>query len=141
MSVEIREARPDDAEVIVTLIADLGHDMTADTLRNRLAELRRTDCDQLVAVREGRVVGLCGLHVMTTIHRPRPVGRLTILAVAEELRGQGIGRRLVQAAETRLRETGCGLIEVTSNDRLVEAHQFYGRVGYERTSKRFAKTL
>jgi GNAT superfamily N-acetyltransferase len=137
----IRDARVDDAEQIVELIADLGHAMTIDAVRERIETLERSDCPQIVAARDDRLLGLCGLHVMAAIHRPQPVGRITILEVASDLRGKGIGRTLVEAAEQRLRDAGCTLIEVTSNERLVEAHGFYQRLGYEHTSKRFAKQL
>jgi GNAT superfamily N-acetyltransferase len=69
------------------------------------------------------------------------VGRITALFVDDASRGQGIGRALVEAAEAHLAGTGCGLLEVTSNLRLVDAHAFYARLGYERTSVRFAKPL
>ena len=140
MSLEIRDANEADSGAIVELISDLGHSMAADGVRERI-KFNQTGGPQLVATDGGRVIGLCGLHIMTVIYRPKPVGRITILEVAEEHRGGGIGRALVAEAERRLREAGCGMIELTSNERLVDAHEFYLRLGFDQTSKRFAKQL
>ena len=141
MTVEIREALPDDAEQLIALIELLPHRVTAAGVRERIERISVDDFPQLVAVDDGAIVGLCGLHRMTAIHREQPVGRITILVVAEAARGKGVGRQLVDAAEEMLRAAGCGMIELTSNDWLVEAHQFYRKIGYEKTSKRFAKKL
>jgi GNAT superfamily N-acetyltransferase len=140
LTIEIREACEADGEAIAGLISDLGHTMTADGVRERINS-NLTGGPQLVATDEGRVIGLCGLHIMTVIHRPKPVGRITILEVAREHRGQGVGRALVAEAEHRLRDAGCGMIELTSNERLVDAHEFYLRLGFDQTSKRFARQL
>ena len=94
-----------------------------------------------VAVAKGEVIGLVGVHRTVTVHRPAPVGRITILVVAEAAQDHGIGRILVEAAEQWCRKAGCRIIEVTSNDRRSAAHAFYRHLGYERTSLRFMKEL
>ena len=88
-----------------------------------------------------QVVGLCGVHRMVAVHRPAPVGRINTLVVAKEAQDLGIGRMLVEAAEQFLKQAGCQLVEVTSNDRRTAAHAFYRHLGYERTSIRFFKKL
>ncbi len=64
-----------------------------------------------------------------------------MMVVDGALRGQGIGAELVAAAERLLAERGCQLVEVTSNLRRTDAHRFWEREGYERTSARFAKQV
>jgi ribosomal protein S18 acetylase RimI-like enzyme len=136
----VREARPKDAEAIAALIVALGYEVTAAEVRTRLAALRKAGEPPLVAER-GTLAGVLTWHVTPVLHRPRPVGRITMLAVAEPLRSQGIGAALVAEAEARLEAKGCGLVEVTSNKKRLRAHAFYERLGYERTSYRFAKAL
>jgi len=138
---KVRDAKPGDAGALVGLIRLLDHDVDEKGVRKRVAKLAKDDLAPLVAVLDKKVVGLCGIDRMVAVHRDSPVGRITILAVAEKARKQGIGRLLTEAAEERLRKLGCGMVEVTSNDRLAAAHAFYRHMGYERTSIRFMKKL
>lgn len=138
--VRVREARPKDAEAVARLITALGYEASAADVRNRLAALRKDGGEALV-VERGVLLGLVTIATLTVLHRPRSVGRLTLLVIDEEARGQGLGKALVAEAEARLKARGCGMIEVTSNRKRARAHEFYESLGYERTSYRFAKPL
>ena len=95
----------------------------------------------LVAELGGAVIGCLSTSVMRVLHRPAPVGRISMMVVDEALRSRGIGTALVRAAEHTLAAQGCYMVEVTSNVRRIEAHRFYERLGYEKTSVRLAKAL
>jgi ribosomal protein S18 acetylase RimI-like enzyme len=138
---KVRAAKPSDAKALVRLMRLLDHKTDDKGVKKRIAALAKDKLPQLVATLDQEVVGLIGIHRMLAIHRDKPVGRITILVVSEEARGQGIGRMLVEAAEKELKKLGCGMVEVTSNDRLSRAHAFYRHIGYERTSMRFMKKL
>ena len=73
---------------------------------------------------------------------PAEVGRAHHVARGRHLPARNTDRpALVAAAEETLASAGCGLLEITSNVRLVGAHEFYEYLGYERTSIRLAKVL
>lgn len=136
----IRDARPRDVDALVGLIGALGYQVTAAELRKRIAVLKKAGQHILVADRGG-AIGVLTTSMMQVVHRPRPVGRISMMVVAEAARGGGVGAALVAEAEARLKSAGCGLIEVTSNAKRLRAHAFYERLGYARTSIRLAKQL
>ena len=135
---KLRVAKAADAAALVTLIGLLDHEVDAAGVARRLRAIK---APQLVATLGGEVVGLCGIDQQVHLHRDAPVGRVTILVVAKAARGQGIGRMLVEEAQARLRAAGCELVEVSSNNRLTTAHQFYLHLGFEQRSQRFVKPL
>lgn len=138
---KLRPAKPGDAKQVAALIDYLGHPITEGAVRKNLATLAKRGETPMVATLGKDVVGLIGIHVMVTVHRDAPVGRIPILVVAKDAQGHGIGRMLVEEAERLLKKAGCELVEVTSNDRRADAHAFYRHLGYERTSIRFMKKL
>ena len=137
----VREANADDAPTLVRLIIDLGHPIDEADVRRNLENLSPSGLLPLVATDGDEVIGMCGISAMVTVHRPAPVGRVSVMIVDEAYRERGIGAQLVAEAERRLAERGCKIIEVTSNMRRERAHRFYEKLGYERTSFRFMKRL
>src|SRR5690606_6911587 len=49
--------------------------------------------------------------------------------VDERVRGQGVGRKLMQWAIARAREKGCHMVQLTTNKQRPEAHRFYESLG------------
>lgn len=136
----VRPAKPSDSEAVAGLIAGLGFAASADEIAARLSVLKKSREAPWVA-EQGEVIGVLAWHITPVLHRPKPVGRITMMTVADGERRRGVGRALVEAACEAMRAKGCGLIEVTSNIDLSNAHGFYRKLGFERTSYRFAKTL
>jgi len=54
--------------------------------------------------------------------------RVEVLWVSEPLRGKGLGRRLLEAAEEEARERGCTSIVLSSHE--FQAPGFYTKLGY-----------
>lgn len=137
----LREAKGKDAEQLAALYGLLGHRIAPERVRANVAALAKAGEPVLVVADGPELLGTVGYHATPMPHRDPPIGRITVLVLAEAARGKGFGRLLLAAAEQRLRGLGCGIVEVTSNDRLREAHAFYRHLGYERTFMRFAKPL
>jgi GNAT superfamily N-acetyltransferase len=127
--------------VLARLIGQLGYTITAQEAAERLALMHAEGRTVLVAEVDGAVVGCLSTSVMRVLHRPAPVGRISMMVVDEPLRGRRIGEAMVDAAEQVLAAQGCYMVEVTSHVRRTDAHRFYERLGYERTSVRLAKEL
>ena len=140
-STVIRPARPTDAAALSALLAELGFPADETTTEQRLRALEHAGETVLVAAVDDIPSGFASVHATPVLHRPTAVGRITALLVTSSMRGHGLGRALVEAAEDWSRQRGCGLIEVTCNLRLTSAHAFYQHLGFEITSARFAKQL
>ncbi|MDB5721037.1 MAG: family N-acetyltransferase [Alphaproteobacteria bacterium] len=136
----VREAKPRDAEAVAALATELGFPATAAEIKRRLPRFAKAG-EPLLVAEQGEVIGCLAWHAWNAIHRPKPVGRITMLVVTREARRRGVGAALLDEAERRFREAGCGLVEVTSNVDLGGAHDFYRGRGYERTSWRFVRSL
>lgn len=137
----IRLATAGDAAELARLLSPLGYPLTADDVTAVWKAWAAEGNFALVVQGEDTLLGTITLHRMMVLHRPKPVGRITSLVVDPSARGQGLGRALMRAAEDALVRAGCGLLEVTSHARRVEAHSFYRHLAFEQTSFRFARVL
>jgi predicted N-acetyltransferase YhbS len=141
VAVTVRRARPEDASVVAELSTSLGYAATEAEIRERIVALSASQA-VFVACLEEEVVGWIDVAVTTHL-QSQPYALIGGLVVRERLRGQQIGKRLCEEAETWSRAQGVGVVRVTSRSTREDAHRFYLRDGYTdvKTSRVFEKKL
>src|SRR5262245_50673449 len=124
--VHIRTFQPDDAPAVAALWQRVFHDHSRWRAPDAVFARRRRRQGELflVATRDGAVIGttLAGYDG----HR----GWLYRVAVAPEQERHGVGRVLVQEAELRLRQLGCGKINLQIEGENGGVVAFYEHLGY-----------
>jgi GNAT superfamily N-acetyltransferase len=96
---------------------------------------------RLFALRDhGDIVCLAGIGVLTNLYYGRHVW-VYDLVTAAHARSQGHGARLLAFIEDLARDNGCLAVALSSGRTREDAHRFYEREGYERTSFVFLKHL
>ena len=101
---------------------------------------------QLFVADDGeRIVGIVDVRVKRSDGNPlllaRTFGYVTQLSVAEDARGRGAGRALLEAAAAWARERGCASIELGVYEFNESALALYRSLGYETLSRRMSLRL
>lgn len=126
MTLSIRSFDLADTEAVVSLWQETG---LTRPWNNPYQDINRKLAVQpdlfLVAVDDGDVIG----SVMAGYDGHR--GWLYYLASSPAHRGQGVGRRLVEAAEERLLELGCPKVQLMVRPDSGVSRAFYEALGYE----------
>jgi ribosomal protein S18 acetylase RimI-like enzyme len=142
VSLTLRRAAETDADAIAALSAQLGYPSESGQAAERLHALQdHRDIRALVAEQDGEVIGFVGLMVFPAFHRDGLHGYVTALVVDEKVRGSGAGRELMRAAEAWFAERGVKRVNLTTALHREDAHDFYEKIGYTFTGKRFTKIL
>ena len=128
----VRNAQLADSTRMAELSGTLGYLVSAQTMEQRLTRVLKLETHSVfVAERNGEVVGWthgAEQQMLELECRCEIWG----LVVAENQRGRGVGRRLIEAVEKWARDRGLENMSVRSNVVRPESHPFYERIGYTR---------
>lgn len=133
-NIRIRRAAVEDAAEIARLCEQLGYAATAAEIVERLTgSLNHEQHAIYVGELEGAPVKLAGwIHVLGRfLLESVPFAEVGGLVVDEQMRGTGLGRRLLEQGEQWAREHHYEMIRLRSAGHRLEAHQFYKHVGYD----------
>jgi len=155
--ITIRPWRPDDLDAIKQLTVDSfggvaldqnveqmfgilhGHDWRWRKARHIDEDVAAQPDGIFVAEADGRVVG----YITTRLDREAGKGRIPNLAVAADLRGKGLGRRLIEYALDYLRREGMeyAMIETMAQNKIGE--HLYPACGFVEVARQvhFAQKL
>ena len=137
MPAVLREARREDVPEMVALLADdaigAGREGPADDAYYAAFELIAADPRNrlLVAEAGGRIVGTLQLTMIPGLSRHGMLrAQIEGVRVSSGLRGQKLGRRMIEWAIEAARGQGCGLVQLTSDKRRPDAVRFYQSLGF-----------
>lgn len=124
---------------ITTSPAELDSSIKLDDYKRVFAQIQAfTGYELLVAEEEGEVVGTIVLLIVPNLsHSALPWAVIENVVVDESYRRKGIGKQLMDYAAARAKEAGCYKIQLLSDKRRNESHQFYESLGYKATAEGF----
>lgn len=126
MKIEIRPFEPRDEESVVQLWIDCGLVVPWNNADRDIQRKLKVQPELfLVACSSGKIIAT----VMAGYDGHR--GWVNYLAVLPQHQRAGIGRRMMDEAESRLRAAGCPKINLQVRSTNTEAIEFYKRIGFK----------
>jgi ribosomal protein S18 acetylase RimI-like enzyme len=137
MPVTIREAGPGDELAIVRLVREMAEgELWASPVDEHYVRhfLATPATGVLLALDGGEAVGLLSYCMTPGLFHVADSGLIELLIVTGSRRGEGIGRRLVDAAMSVFEEAGCAEASVSTGDANDPAQHVYREAGLTETS-------
>ena len=139
----IREARKSDSKALKEICSnDLGYPCDELLVEQRITNLNTNRECVLVAEIDGEILGFIHVERYDALYYPSVVN-IMALAVSKKIRRQGVGRKLICAAEEWAKGNGISVMRLNSGATRIEAHMFYRNMGFddEKQQLRFLKKL
>lgn len=141
-SVALRKAALEDSAQMAALVTELGYKTSAEQMQRRLESILQDDhYNTLVAPIADGIAGFVGTRIGPLYEDDGRYGQIMALAVTPAQQSRGIGRMLLEAAESNLVKRGARVLVVTSGNHRGDAHAFYEKCGYSFTGRRYKKTF
>jgi GNAT superfamily N-acetyltransferase len=141
--IDYRKAEPEDAERLLDLVRGIGwfpaineapHPLALERIRRHLALALADDSHSIHVAQddEGRLLGYVAAHWLPYLILAGPEGFVSELFLRENMRGQGIGRRLLALVKDEARRRGCARLSlINMSGRESYLRRFYVQDGWE----------
>jgi GNAT superfamily N-acetyltransferase len=136
----LRDARREDVPIIVRMLVDDPLGSTRERYEEPLPQayydaFETTANDpnnrHMIAEVDGNLVGTLHLVFIRGVARMGATrAQIEAVRIAAGQRGEGIGRKMIEAAIEMARERGCSLVQLTTDKTRKDAHRFYESLGF-----------
>lgn len=142
---QIRKFDMKDLETVTALLRSFGYPTTLSVMKEKM-QAASNDPSHCILIAEvnHEVAGMIELREVVTFCKQKDTtAEITAIIVTEQLRGEGLGRRLMSAGEEWARGLGCKQLFLCSGNRVerAPAHAFYRHLGFEQKGYRFSKSI
>jgi GNAT superfamily N-acetyltransferase len=154
-AVSVRSAQPQDAPFIIELAGRLAEVSRLSWVpQDATDRFAASGCRQAAAAigepghavviasdNSNEPLGFAHVHLDRSAFTGEAVGYVSVVVVASDAAGSGVGRRLMVAAEDWVRQQGCALITLEVFATNAVARAVYERLGYREQTLKLAKRL
>jgi len=90
---------------------------------------------------EGEALGFISCHIQNLLHHCGKVAEIQELFVRQENRAEGVGQALVKFVEQEIFTLHCVSFEVTAQNKRLQTHDFYKKMGFHQTHLKYTKAI
>jgi ribosomal protein S18 acetylase RimI-like enzyme len=142
--IEIRRLTIEDLDGLIKLLEQLwiGKPIDANAVKKVIEKgLENNFQVYICATDNGKLTGYCSLSIKNSLWMSANLGNVDELVVDGEYRNQGIGKMLMTEIEKIAKTHDCKRLELDSAFHRTKAHEFYGKLGFEKRAYLFTKEI
>ena len=138
----IRKAYVEDCKQISLLLNQLDYSDTEPFIKEKVENLLMDPNEELLVFEEDKIViAVISVHFIPQLAVKGDFARISYFAVDQNIRSNGIGRKIEEYCTDLAIQRNCDRMEVHCHSKRKDAHRFYMRQGYTESPKYFIKML
>ncbi|MGQ9719876.1 MAG: GNAT family N-acetyltransferase [Candidatus Jordarchaeum sp.] len=115
--------------------------INSDDVQSVLEHYTKNEDYEIYCYIEKIIIGIIAISKRWTFFHGGKVAIIEDLIVKEQFRNKGIGKKLVEFVEQKLKKEGIKVIELSSDFHRTQAHQFWEKMGYAKLAYQFRRSL
>jgi GNAT superfamily N-acetyltransferase len=142
MDAIFKELDESDFSFLKEIISEFNGQMISDAdLQNRIAFIANSPFDQLyICIQDNVKKGIVATRIRENIEENSRFLEISLIVTKKKFQQQNVGKQMVLFCEEKAKSLNCiGLWLVSGFGREEAAHQFYNKLGFDKTGYRFKK--